>query len=212
VRARTRRGPSPTASSRPYAKFSSASPYAGSRPSALAAWETFYVIVGSSAAALTGLQFVVMVLGSEANALSVSTTRAFGTPTIIHFCAALLLSAILTAPWHALGNLAFGLGACGVVGVIYVVMVARRARRQAEYLPVFEDWLWHGVLPLIAYAGVSLRLYAGERYGLVGANGSGKSTFLEILALGPRAEPLTSITALQAGHATSLVAERACES
>ena len=30
--------------------------------SSLAAWENFYVIVGSSAAALTGLQFVVMAL------------------------------------------------------------------------------------------------------------------------------------------------------
>ena len=28
-----------------------------------AAWESFYVIIGSSAAALTGLQFVVIVLG-----------------------------------------------------------------------------------------------------------------------------------------------------
>jgi ATPase subunit of ABC transporter with duplicated ATPase domains len=32
------------------------------------------------------------------------------------------------------------------------------------------------------FAGVSLRLNAGERYGLVGANGSGKTTFLRILA------------------------------
>lgn len=30
-----------------------------------AAWESFYVIVGSSAAALTGLQFVVIFLGAE---------------------------------------------------------------------------------------------------------------------------------------------------
>src|SRR5688572_31953109 len=121
-------------------------------PSALAAWETFYVIVGSSAAALTGLQFVVMVLGSEVNAFSVSTTRAFGTPTIVHFCGALLVSAIVSAPWHALWSPALGLGVCGFVGVVYVVMVARRTRRQTEYVPVFEDWLWHGVLPFIAYA------------------------------------------------------------
>ncbi len=34
--------------------------------SPFSAWENFYVIVGSSAAALTGLQFVVVVLGAEA--------------------------------------------------------------------------------------------------------------------------------------------------
>ena len=67
--------------------------------SPLAAWESFYVIIGSSAAALTGLQFVVIVLGAEVNALTdVSGTRAFGTPTVVHFCAVLLISAILSAP------------------------------------------------------------------------------------------------------------------
>ena len=40
---------------------------------ALAAWETFYVIVGSSSAALTGLQFVVIVLGADLHMLSTST-------------------------------------------------------------------------------------------------------------------------------------------
>lgn len=70
--------------------------------SQLTAWETFYVIVGSSAAALTGLQFVIIVLGAEANALgSAPTTRAFGTPTIVHFCAVLLIAAILTPLWLA---------------------------------------------------------------------------------------------------------------
>jgi hypothetical protein len=50
--------------------------------SGLAAWESFYVIVGSSAAALTGLQFVVVALLAE-NRIR-STTReidAFATPT-----------------------------------------------------------------------------------------------------------------------------------
>ena len=32
------------------------------------------------------------------------------------------------------------------------------------------------------FEGVSLQLNPGERYGLVGANGSGKTTFLKILA------------------------------
>jgi hypothetical protein len=121
--------------------------------SPLAAWETFYVIVGSSAAALTGLQFVVIVLGAEVGALGgAPVTRAFATPTIVHFCAVLLVSAILSAPWHSLSNPALALGVCGLVGVAYGLRVVTHARRQTVYVPVLEDWLWHGVLPLVAYA------------------------------------------------------------
>ena len=122
--------------------------------SPLAAWESFYVIMGSAAAVLIGLQFVVVVLGAEVNALATPTTRAFATPTIVHFCAVLLVAAILSAPWHALSSAALGLGACGVAGFAYAVMVVRQVRRQTTYVPVFEDWLWHGALPLTAYAAL----------------------------------------------------------
>jgi hypothetical protein len=121
--------------------------------SPLVAWETFYVIVGSSGAALTGLQFVVIALIAESERRA--TTReieAFGTPTIIHFCAVLLVSAILSAPWRGLSGVSLVLGACGLAGVVYGLIVVRRARHQISYQPVFEDWLWHAVLPLIAYA------------------------------------------------------------
>jgi hypothetical protein len=120
----------------------------------LAAWESYYVIVGSSAAALTGLQFVVIVLAAEMDALAGSTTRAFGTPTIVHFCATLLISAILSAPWHGLSNAGVCLGLCGVVGFAYVVRVIGHTRRQTDYKPVFEDWLWHAALPLAGYAAL----------------------------------------------------------
>src|SRR5258706_8400056 len=80
----------------------------------LRAWETFYVIVGSSAAALTGLQFVVMALIAESRRRSsLSQIDAFGTPTIVHFCSVLLVAAILTAPWQRLPSAALGLGGCG---------------------------------------------------------------------------------------------------
>jgi hypothetical protein len=121
--------------------------------SPLVAWESFYVIIGSSAAALTGLQFVVIVLVAESRARSTSREiAAFGTPTIVHFCAVLLMSAILSAPWHALSNAGLALDACGAAGVLYVVIVLKRARRQTGYKPVLEDWLWHAVFPLIGYA------------------------------------------------------------
>jgi hypothetical protein len=131
--------------------------------SPLTAWENFYVIVGSSGAALTGLQFVVMALVAESRAKSSHREiAAFGTPTVIHFCAVLLISAILSAPWRALSNAALVLGICGAAGVAYALIVIRRARlivvrqalRQSGYKPVLEDWLWHAVFPFIAYAAL----------------------------------------------------------
>jgi hypothetical protein len=119
----------------------------------LAAWENFYVIVGSSAAALTGLQFIVIVLGAEVNAKSSSmVTRAFGTPTIVHFCAVLLLSAMMSAPWPALANIGLALALCGGVGIAYGMIVIWHARRQTDYEMVLEDWLWHCAFPLVGYA------------------------------------------------------------
>jgi hypothetical protein len=119
----------------------------------LAAWENFYVIVGSSAAALTGLQFIVIVLGAEVNAKSSTmVTRAFGTPTIVHFCAVLLLSAMMSAPWPAPADVALALGLCGGIGVVYGFIVIWHAIRQTDYEMVLEDWLFHCVFPLLGYA------------------------------------------------------------
>src|SRR4051812_8742933 len=111
--------------------------------SPLAVWESFYVIIGSSAAALTGLQFVVIALVAEAERKSSRREiDAFGTPTVVHFCAVLLLAAILTAPWQSLANATLALSAAGAAGVTYVAIVLKRARHQKGYKPVFEDWLW----------------------------------------------------------------------
>ena len=140
------------------------------------AWESFYVIVGSSAAALTGLQFVVIVLGTEVNLqANVHTTRAFGTPTIVHFCAALLISALLSAPWHFIAGPATAIAAFGVTGIAYTLIVVRHARRQTVYKPVLEDWIWHTVIPLIAYAalftsGLALRHDAQSALFVVGGS------------------------------------------
>jgi hypothetical protein len=129
------------------------------------AWESFYVIVGSSAAALTGLQFVVMALIADSETRS--TTRevdAFGTPTVVHFCAVLLVSAILSAPWHGYSGAATALTVCGLSGMVYGVIVVRRALRQSAYKPVMEDWLWHAVLPLLAYSVLRLSALSLGRY------------------------------------------------
>jgi hypothetical protein len=116
-------------------------------------WTDFYVIVGSSAGALTGLQFVVIALISEAQAArSLLEIRAFGTPTVVHFCVALLISAIVCAPWHSLSAPAICLGICGAGGVAYILRVIRHARTQRGYSPEFEDWIWYIGLPFTSYA------------------------------------------------------------
>ena len=115
-------------------------------------WESFYVIIGSSAAALTGLQFVVITLGAEARTVrTAESVNAFGTPTIVHFCAVLLVSAILNVPWRAVSNAALSLGLCAVAGIVYMAIVVRRTVRQKGYAPVLEDWIWHCALPTVAY-------------------------------------------------------------
>jgi hypothetical protein len=121
---------------------------------ALSGWENFYVIVGSSAGALIGLQFVVVTLISEIP-IGRDMERAgsaFATPTIVHLGAVLLLSAALNAPWRGIGRAAILWGAVGLVGIIYVIIVARRMRLQTVYSPQFEDWLFHVLLPFAAYA------------------------------------------------------------
>jgi hypothetical protein len=121
----------------------------------LEGWESFYVIVGSSAAALTGLMFVVITLIADSEKpRSSRTVAAFGTPTVVHFCVALVASATLTAPWQTLTAVAGAVGVTGASGLIYTLMVVHRARRQSEYEPVLEDWLFHAVFPFAAYAAV----------------------------------------------------------
>ena len=125
--------------------------------SPLSAWESFYVIVGSSGGALIGLQFVVLTLIAERRRLaSGGSLGAFGTPTVVHFAGALLVSAIMSAPWHSLVGLSIALATCGLGGLVYGAIVVRRARRQTDYEPVWEDWLWYSVLPLVSYAALAV--------------------------------------------------------
>jgi hypothetical protein len=119
----------------------------------LVEWVNFYVIVGSSAGALIGLQFVAMTLiASMPVARSTMVGKAFATPTIVHFAAVLMLSALISAPWHELVTATVVWALFGLAGILYIIVVARRMRVQTDYKPEFEDWLFHCLLPLAAYA------------------------------------------------------------
>lgn len=134
--------------------------------SPLAGWQNFYVILGSSAGALIGLQFVVVALISDLprTAAQADAGSAFATPNIVHFGTVLLISAVVCAPWRSLGAVTLVLIVLGVCGVLYSSVVTRRMREQTLYRPVFEDWLFHAVLPFVAYATLAASAYAARAY------------------------------------------------
>lgn len=130
----------------------------------LAGWQNFYVIVGSSAGALIGLQFVVMSLITNLPKVQLNAAAggAFATPTIIHFATVLGLAALLSAPWDGIDAPATLWGIIGLAGTVYAIIIIWRMRGQAAYKPEFEDWLFHVLLPLAAYITLALSAYAAH--------------------------------------------------
>lgn len=140
-------------------------------PLPLASWQNFYVIVGSSAGALTGLQFVVLTLIAQARAsASMREIHAFGTPTVVHFCTALVISALMSAPWQSTPAFGACLITYGALGVLYSIRIIWHAIK-ATYQPDLEDWIWYSALPFLAnlaLVAAALALWHSPQYALCG--------------------------------------------
>jgi hypothetical protein len=145
----------------------------------LAKWDSFYVIMGSAAGALIGLQFVVLTLiADRPHTGSAEAGAAFGSPTVVHFGVVLFLAALLHAPWQTINIVATLWGLLGFGGIVYSVIVVRRMRKQAAYEPIFEDWLCHVALPFAAYAILALSSFAAPSYTREALFGVGGVTLL----------------------------------
>ena len=120
----------------------------------LGAWNSFYVMVGSAAAALTGLMFVVITLVSGRNRGQASEDglSTFSTPTVVHFSTALLIAAVMSAPFPTLVPIAIISGLVGLGGACYAASIGIRTAKLSSYEPDLEDWTWHTCLPFVAYA------------------------------------------------------------
>jgi hypothetical protein len=144
---------------------------------ALTEWQTFYEIVGSSAGALIGLQFVVTALVANMPMRSVAgaDAEAFSTPTVVHFGAVLLVAGVVSAPWHEATPAAVVLALAGIAGFVYAINITARLRRQTAYRLALEDWLCHCVLPVVAFgilfasACLMLRGLESAPFGVAGA-------------------------------------------
>ncbi|HZO92420.1 MAG TPA: hypothetical protein VFB22_01520 [Candidatus Baltobacteraceae bacterium] len=127
----------------------------------LGAWNSFYVMMGTSAAALTGLVFIVITLVNEQRrSTSEAGLTVFTTPTVVHFSAALLTCAVMTMPFPSLTPVEIVLGLTGLAGLAYVLGVARRASALSTYRPDAEDWAWNVALPAITYAALVFAAFA----------------------------------------------------
>jgi len=119
----------------------------------LAEWDSFYVIVGSAAGALIGLQFVVMTLiNQRTDEAPPEAGQAFSTPTVLHFAVVLFLSALSRVPWPGIAPASISWGCIGAAGIAYTIYVFTRIKRQDVYKPVMEDWLFHVLIPFMSYA------------------------------------------------------------
>lgn len=128
-------------------------------------WSNFYVVVGSAAGALIGLQFVVLTLVAQRQRRTQPVAAAaFSTPTIVHFATVLFLAALMLAPWQSVTPVAVIWGLIGVSGLAYEIFITHRIRKQDLYEPFLEDWLFHCVLPLVAYAVLSVSAFTSFSY------------------------------------------------
>jgi len=118
----------------------------------LSEWESFYVITGSSAAALTGLMFVVVALAAERIQRQQSDgVGAFSTPTVAHFSIVLLIASLMSVPGHSVVSLSLCIGGCAAVGLTSSGRAGLRMKKVAGYTPETEDWAFHVILPLASY-------------------------------------------------------------
>ena len=122
----------------------------------LSQWQNFYVIVGSAAGALTGLQFVVMALMANlpARETEAEAVAAFSTPSVVHFGFVLALAALQVMPFHNLSRLSIIWAAAGIIGIVYTSVTAYRVRTQRAYNPDFMDWVYRVILPFLAYSSL----------------------------------------------------------
>jgi len=123
-----------------------------------AAWKDYYTIIGSAAAGLTGLVFVVMTLVAARRNSGVTGygTSIFSSPTVVLFCAALFISGVCTAPWPSPGVAGTLIGLSGLAGVVYALRIGYRTTQLETYAADPADWIWFTVLPFVASLAVCI--------------------------------------------------------
>ncbi len=116
------------------------------------AWETFYLMVGSSAAALIGLLFVVITLAGEVDPSKAGAAQGtFLTPTVLHFAIVFVISCAAVAPELPPPVMATAIALPALVGLIYAVAAVLRLATGKIPAAHWTDYAFYGVLPAACY-------------------------------------------------------------
>ena len=116
------------------------------------AWETFYLLIGTSAAALVGVMFIVTTLTAEIEADTINRgVVIYQNPLVFHLGAIFAASAVILVPDHDIVR-AVLLAALGIAGFIYSVRTLLRIFEPYEfYEPTIWDKLFYGFAPCLLY-------------------------------------------------------------
>jgi hypothetical protein len=132
----------------------------------LSEWQNFYIIMGSAAGGLTGLQFVVMALIADMPAIDEESqaVTVFSTPSIVNFGVVLLLAAVLVMPWRSITPISIIWGVAGALGILYTSFTGWRFKKQRAYVPVFEDYFFRVIMPVIGYAVLGAAAFTAKTH------------------------------------------------
>lgn len=131
-------------------------------------WENFFMMAGTSAAALIGLLFVAITVGTGFSPSGiVQGTRGFLTPTLVHFGGVLLQALAVLAPWASARPIGIILGLDGFAGLAYQIYIILMRQKIGFVLLGWDDWIpWMG-LPVLCDASLiagAVGLIAGKAF------------------------------------------------
>ena len=116
------------------------------------AWHDFYVLVGTASATLVGLMFVAATIGAQVFTESNRAgMRAFLSPTVVHFSAALFICILAAIPSQTWQTLAALLAACSLAGIAYSARVWMQLFVRRRFDVDVIDRVFYALIPVLGY-------------------------------------------------------------
>jgi hypothetical protein len=121
-------------------------------------WDSFYLLIGSAAAALIGLLFVVSTLTTELDRTRATRgAKVYMTPTVFHFAVVVVISGMALTPELPEHAVALVVGVPALAGLAYAGVIGVRIGRGAvvpDEEPHWSDVWYYGVAPAATYVAL----------------------------------------------------------